>query len=179
MLPLIITATISFMVMRIFEKYSIYSKRIAQNGDLLTHDNDQAVLTLLKVSDVMKDKYPRVHPEDTLRTMSALFKQSSAALFAVVDNDGKLEGIVNVEKIHSMFSQTAKYDKIHVYNLMDTHVTTISSNEKMDSVMRKFESTGAWRLPVVDAQGHYLGCVSNTRILMAYRDQIRALAPED
>ncbi|MCQ2176457.1 MAG: chloride channel protein [Bacteroidales bacterium] len=179
MLPLIITATISFMVMRIFEDYSIYSKRIAQSGDLLTHDNDQAVLTLLKVSDVMKDKYPRVHPDDSLRTISGIFKQSSAALFAVVDSDGKLEGVVDIDKIHPFFSQTAKYDSIHVYNLMDTDVTVIESDEKMESVMRKFESTGAWRLPVVDAQGHYLGCVSNTRILMAYRDQIRAIAPQD
>lgn len=179
MLPLIITATISFGVIRIFEHYSIYSKRIAQSGDLLTHDNDQAVMTLLKVADLTRDKYPKVHPDDTLGQIVHIFKESTAQIFAVVDGEGHLEGIVNIDKIHSLFTRTADFKRLHVSDFMEQSPDIIRLDEKMDGVMSKFESTGAWRLPVVDSENHYLGCISNARILMAYREEIKAISAQD
>lgn len=178
-LPLILTSTVSFGVYRIFERYSIYSKRIAQSGDLLTHDNDQAVLTLLKTSDLVRDKYPRVSVDDTLGQIVKVIAGNDAAVFAVVDSDDCFQGVVNVDEVRRYILRRDLYQKMHTYNLMDSSPVCVRIDEKMDSVMAKFEKTEAWRLPVVDSENHYYGFVSKSRILMAYRDELKAISAQD
>lgn len=178
-IPLIITATISFATVRIFDKYSIYTKRIAQSGDLLTHDNDQAVLTLLKTRDLVRDKYPRVPIDYTLREMVKVVSESTAAVFAVVDNEGKFQGLIDIDVVRRNLLNTEKYDTIHVYNIMESPQAFVYADEKMESVMRKFDNTEAWRLPVIEEDRTYLGFISKSRILMAYREELKAISSED
>ncbi|MBR3285450.1 MAG: chloride channel protein, partial [Bacteroidales bacterium] len=175
-LPLIIAATISFGTTRLFEKYSIYTKRIAQAGDLLTHDSDQAVLTLLKTSDLVRDKYPRIAPDASLRNLVGVISGSNAALVAVVDERGVFQGLVNIEDIRKLLFDESKYDSLKVYNLMVQPPTYVKMDEKMDSVMAKFDKTGAWRLPVVDSEKRYKGFVSRSRILTAYREELKEIS---
>lgn len=179
LVPLILTATISYGTVRIFDRYSIYTKRIAQSGDLLTHDNDQAVLTLMNISTLIRDKYPRVHLNQTLGHVVEVVSDSSAAVLAVVDEDGTFQGMVDVGNIHKDLFNTREYDTKHVYNLMESPQVILRDNEKMDSVMAKFDKTGAWRLPVVDAEGRYLGFISRSRLLMAYRAELKEISVED
>lgn len=175
-LPLIITSTISFGTVRLFEKYSIYTKRIAQSGDLLTHDNDQAVLTLLHTSDLVRDKYPRIGPDASLRELVSVVAESNAALVAVVGEDGVFEGLVNIEDKRKYLFSTELYDKLKVYNLMSQPEAYVQEDEKMDSVMTKFDNTGAWRLPVIDSNKKYKGFVSRSRILTAYRNELKEIS---
>lgn len=175
-LPLIIAATISFGTTRLFEKYSIYTKRIAQAGDLLTHDSDQAVLTLLKTSDLVRDKYPRIAPEASLRELVDVISGSNAALVAVVDSKGIFQGLVNIEDIRKLLFNQKKYDSLKVYNLMVQPPFYVYEDEKMESVMAKFDKTGVWRLPVVDSEKRYKGFVSRSRILMAYRNELKEIS---
>lgn len=178
-IPLIITATISFATVRIFDKYSIYTKRIAQSGDLLTHDNDQAVLTLLKTRDLVRDKYPRVPIDYTLREMVKVVSESTAAVFAVVDSKGKFQGLIDIDVVRRNLLNTEQYDTIHVYNIMESPQAFVYADEKMESVMRKFDNTEAWRLPVIEEDRTYLGFISKSRILMAYREELKAISSED
>ena len=175
-LPLIIAATISFGTTRLFEKYSIYTKRIAQSGDLLTHDSDQAVLTLLKTADLVRDKYPRITPDATLGELVDVISGSNAALVAVVDARGIFEGLVNIEDIRKLLFNQKKYDTLKVYNLMVQPPCYLREDEKMESVMAKFDATGAWRLPVVDSEMRYKGFVSKSRLLMAYRNELKEIS---
>jgi CIC family chloride channel protein len=179
LIPLILTATVSYGTVRLFQKYSIYSKRIAQSGDLLTHDNDQAVLTLLHTSDLIRDKYPRLRIEQRLRDVVAAVKDSTAAVIAVVDTDGRFQGLIDIGNVRKYLLRTDLYDKIKVENLMETAPALIREDEKMESVMRKFDSTGAWRLPVVDAESRYLGFISRSRLLTAYRRELKEISNED
>ena len=57
LIPLILTSAVAYGVTRIFEKYSIYTKRIAASGELLTHDSDQAVLTLMKTNSLLETDF--------------------------------------------------------------------------------------------------------------------------
>ena len=175
-LPLIIAATISFGTTRLFEKYSIYTKRIAQAGDLLTHDSDQAVLTLLKTSDLVRDKYPRIAPDATLRELVGVISGSNAALVAVVDGNGVFQGLVNIEDMRKVLFDESKYDSLKVYNLMAQPPAFVKVDEKMESVMAKFDKTGAWRLPVMDSEKKYKGFVSRSRILTAYREELKEIS---
>lgn len=179
LIPLILTATVSYGTVRLFQKYSIYSMRIAQSGDLLTHDNDQAVLTLLRTSDLIRDKYPRLRIEQRLRDVVAAVKDSTAAVIAVVDTDGRFQGLIDIGNVRKYLLRTDLYDKLKVENLMETAPALIREDEKMESVMRKFDSTGAWRLPVVDAESRYLGFISRSRLLTAYRRELKEISNED
>ena len=179
LIPLILTATVAFGTVRVFEKYSIYTKRIAQSGDLLTHDSDQAVLTLLQTDTLIRDKYPRVQIDATLREVVEVITDSDAAVLAVIDREGRFQGMVDVASTRRVLFDSAKYDRLHVYNIMESAPDYIFSGEKMESVMNKFERTGAWRLPVVDADRKYLGFISKSRLLMAYRAELKEIASED
>ncbi len=178
-IPLILTATVAFGTVRIFEKYSIYTKRIAQSGDLLTHDSDQAVLTLLQTDTLIRDKYPRVQIDATLREIVEVVTGSDAAVLPVIDRQGRFQGMVDVASTRRVLFDSAKYDKLHVYNIMESAPDFIYAGEKMESVMDKFERTGAWRLPVIDADRKYLGFISKSRLLMAYRAELKEIASED
>lgn len=178
-IPLILTSTISFGTVRIFEKYSIYSKRIAKNGDLLTHDNDKAAMTLLQTRDLVRDKYPRVLVSDNLRQLVEAVKNSDAAVIAVLGEDGAFQGMVDVANIRKSLFRTDQYDVAKVYTFMESAPEIISEYEKVEDVMKKFDSTEAWRLPVVDAEGKYLGFISKSRLLMAYRKELKEIISED
>lgn len=180
LIPLIITSTVSFGTVRIFEKYSIYTKRIAQSGDLLTHDNDQAVLTLMHTNDLIRDKYPKVQIDASLREVVDIIRDSEAAVLAVIDGNGRFQGMVDVAASRKYLFSPDKYDSVHVYNMMETPPEYIFYGEKMDTVMNKFEKTGAWRLPVVDRDTRkYLGFISKSRLLMAYRSELKEISVED
>ena len=179
LIPLILTATVAFGTVRIFEKYSIYTKRIAQSGDLLTHDSDQAVLTLMRVDALIRDKYPRVQIDATLREVVSIVSQTDAAVMAVLDSRGRFQGMVDLTTARKVLLDPSKYDTWHVYNIMESAPDYIHAGEKMDSVMRKFDRTGAWRLPVIDEDRRYLGFISKSRLLTAYRDELKEIASED
>lgn len=178
LLPLILTATIAFGTTRLFEKYSIYTKRIAQSGELLTHDNDQAVLTLMKTRDLIRDKYPRVKEDATLRDVVKVISESDAQVFAVIDDKQHMKGVLEMDNLRKFMFKTDKYDTLRVYNIMQRPLAYVYEEEKMESVLDKFEKTAAWRLPVIDADGKYLGFVSKSRILSEYRRELKEISQD-
>ena len=179
LIPLLVTATISFGTVRIFEKYSIYTKRIAQSGDLLTHDNDQAVLTLLQTKDLIRDKYPRIRIDASLGEIMQVVSQSTAAVFPVLDADGRFQGVLEMDEIRKHMFDTSEYETVWAYNLMHEAPAYVYEDEKMDSVIAKFDNTDAWRLPVIDGDCQYKGFISKSRILMAYREELKEISSED
>ena len=179
LIPLILTATVSYGTVRIFERYSIYTKRIAQSGDLLTHDTDQAVLTLMNTDTLIRDKYPRVLISDSLRKVVNEITGSTAAVLPVLDTLGRFQGLIDVGNVRQYLLRTDLYDRYQAANIMENAPALIYRGEKMDSVMKKFDSTGAWRLPVVDQDRRYLGFISRSRLMMAYREELKSISNED
>ena len=179
LIPLIIASTIAFGTVRIFEKYSIYTKRIAQSGDLLTHDNDQAVMALMNTNSLIRDKYPRVLHDASLRELVEIASESDAAVIAVIDRKQRFQGMVDVTASRKYLFHPDKYPEMKVYNIMELAPDYIHYGERMESVMKKFDETQAWRLPVVDDDRKYLGFISKSRLLMAYRAELQAIVSED
>ena len=177
-IPLIIASTVSYGVTRIWERYSIYTKRLAQKGELLTHDNDQSALALMSTADLIRDKYPKVGLNMTLREILETVASSTAQVLAVVDEDNKFQGLIDVGSIRPLMFKTEEYDSLRVFNLMEQPPAYIFLDEKPDAVMHKFDKTGAWRLPVVTRDYTYLGFISNSRLLMAYRQELRQLTDD-
>ncbi|MBO4427388.1 MAG: chloride channel protein [Bacteroidales bacterium] len=178
LVPLILCATVSYGVTRIWEKYSIYTKRIAQSGDLLTHDSDQAVMTLLSTRQLIRDKYPRLRSDDTLEDILPVIADSIAQVFAVLDKDGRFCGMLEMDELRKYVFTPGQDMKVPVSQLMHDPPFFVYEDEKMQSVMRKFDSTGAWRLPVITREGIYLGFISRSRILAAYREELKQISED-
>ena len=178
LIPLIVTAAVSYGTIRGFERYSIYTKRIAAQGELLTHDNDQAVLTLLRTADLVERDFTPVRYDATLGDLVHLISTSRRNLFPVLDAQGRFQGVVTLDDVRSMMFDRSNYDTVKVYNVMKSAPAFVYMDEKMDSVMNKFESTQAWNLPVLDDENKYLGFVSKSKIFSSYRDQLKAVSDE-
>ena len=173
LIPLIITSGVAYGMTRLFEKYSIYTKRIAQTGELLTHDSDQAVLTLLKVSSLLETDFTPVRIDDSLGTLVQAVSGSRRNVFPVLDSHGRFQGYVSLEDIRLDMFRSELYESRHVYNYMRSAQEYVYEGENMESVMRKFEKTQAWSLPVVREDRSYLGFVSKAKIFNAYRDELK------
>ena len=176
LIPLILTSTISYAATRMVEPYSIYTKRIAKKGELLTHDSDPAVLTLLMTGDLIESDFKTVRIDATLGELVAVVAESKRNIFPVLDSRNHFQGFVSLEDIRREMFKTEQYETTHVYNYMKSAPAYVYIDEKMDSVMRKFEQTEAWNLPVVEADRTYVGFVSKSKIFSAYRDQLKQVS---
>lgn len=171
-LPLLIVSTISYGTIKIFEPYSIYTMRLAQRGELITHHKDKAVLTLLKMNSVIETDCLCVHPEMNLKQMVDVISQSHRNVFPVVDSDNNFQGIVLLDDIRNIMFRPDLYRKMYVSRFMSSPPAVIQVGETMDAVMKRFDDTGAWNLPVVE-NGKYIGFVSKSKIFNSYRRVLR------
>ena len=176
LIPLILTSTISYGVTRMVEPYSIYTKRIAKKGELLTHDSDQAVLTLLKTGDLVEADFGTIRIDATLGELVKVVSESNRNIFPVVDSRKHFQGYVSLEDIRRDMFTVELYATQHVYNYMKSAPAYVYVDEKMGSVMKKFETTGAWNLPVVEHDRTYVGFVSKSKIFSAYRNQLKQVS---
>lgn len=171
-LPLLIVSTISYGTIKIFEPYSIYTMRLAKRGELLTHQKDKAVLTLLKIDNVIERDFLSVRPEMTLKDMVDTIAKSNRNLFPVVDSGGELLGIVLLDDIRNIMFRPDLYRKMRVSDFMAIPPAKIEVGMSMDKVMKIFDDTAAWNLPVVE-NGLYVGFVSKSKIFNSYRRVLR------
>lgn len=172
-LPLLIVACMSYGVTKQISPYSIYTQRLAQRGELLTHHKDKTVLTLLKIDNVIERDCIPVRPEMTLGDVVGVISRSSRNLFPVVDTGGNLLGIVLLDDIRNIMFRTDLYKRMRVSKFMSMPPARVILGQPMDRVMKIFDDTGAWNLPVVDEAGVYQGFVSKSKIFNSYRHVLR------
>lgn len=169
LLPLLIVSTISFATIKLFEPHSIYAMRLAKKGELITHHKDKAVLTLMNLKSLLEESFQVVKPEMSLGDMVKVITQSSRNVFPVVDDNGKLMGVVLIDNIRNIMFRPELYERFKVTRFMVSPPGVINVNMQMEKIMRLFDQTKAWNLPVVDEDGKYLGFVSKSSILNNYR----------
>jgi CIC family chloride channel protein len=169
-LPLMMVAVSSYLTIIIFEPHSIYSMRLAKKGELLTHHKDKAVLTLMKMEHVVERNFTTVRPDMDLAELVKVISTSSRNIFPVLDKDGVLLGIVLLDDIRNIMFRQELYHRFMVRKLMTAVSARLYDTDSMEQVMRTFDETQAWNLPVVNVEGKYLGMVSKSKIFNAYRD---------
>lgn len=178
LMPLMLASATSFVAIRGFEKHSIYTKRLAIRGDLLTHDKDKAVLTLLHIRPLIETNFNAVLPDHSLGVLIKVVARSHRNLFPVIDVCNNLLGVVLLDDIRPIMFDAERYTTTFVRDLMQPVPVTVNEYENMASVLDKFEQTGVWNLPVVDDQHKYIGFVSKSKIFNAYRQQLKDFSYE-
>ena len=170
-IPLMITACISFAVDYYLDPDSIYTKQLRQRGELLTHDKDQSVFVFLKLDDLMETDFLRIKENFTLGDIVHIISTARRNIFPVIDNFGHLLGIVQLDDLREDMFKHEKYGQ-PISDYMIQPPDKILEHELIQGVMEKFEDKHTWMLPVVDKQNRYLGFISKSRILNAYREQL-------
>jgi CIC family chloride channel protein len=168
-MPLMIVSVISYLTIMLFEPHSLYAMRLAQKGELLTHNKDRNVLTLLKMDSVLETDFITILPEMTLGELVKVISESKRNIFPVIDHEGHLKGILLLDEVRNIMFQPRLYKRFTVGQLMTSPPAILRFDLTMDKVMEIFEDTGAWNLPVVDQDRRYLGFVSKSKIFNSYR----------
>lgn len=171
MIPLMITVAISYFTVNYFEPHSIYTKHLAKRGELITHNKDQAVLTLMNVRSEIETDFIPLDISDTLGSLVKTISRSKRNIFPVLDK-GKLAGIIQLDDVRDIMFNPNNYNTYFVENLMSSPPAIIYSDENMEQVMQKFQETEAWNLPVIE-NGNYIGFVSKAKLFNAYRKVLK------
>ena len=170
-IPLMIVSCIAFAVGRWLDQDSIYTKQLRQRGELLTHDKDQSVLVFLKLKELMECDFTTIKQENTLGDIVQLISTSRRNIFPVVDDEEHLLGIVQLDDLREDMFKPSKHGN-PITNYMIQPPDRILEREMIQEVLPRFEQNHTWMLPVVDKENRYVGFISKSRILNAYREQL-------
>lgn len=168
-MPLIIVSIVAYLTIKFFEPHSLYAMRLAQKGELITHNKDRSVLTLLKMDNVLEKEFVILRPEMLLGELVKVIAESNRNIFPVVNQRGELKGVLSLDEVRNIMFQPRLYQRFTVKQLMTSPPAILTDDMPMERVMEIFEDTGAWNLPVVDEKKHYIGFVSKSKIFNSYR----------
>lgn len=175
--PLMLVASLSFAISYYLDPDSIYTKKLRAKGQLITHDKDKAVMIFLDLEKLIETDFSPVNKDATLGDMVKIISSSNRNVFPVVKSDGKFAGIILLDDVRvDMFDQQKYNTPISKYTVQPPDI--IFKNEMISEVVDKFEEAKAWNLPVVDKNNLYLGFVSKSSILDAYRQQLIEITGE-
>ncbi len=177
LIPLIITSTISYITARTFQSHSIYHAQLAEKGELITHDKDKAVLTLMNWKSEIERDLIKVEVNYTLGELVKVISQSKRNIFPVVDKYNILEGVVLLDDIREIMFRSELYGTVTVRELMRIPPSYIDVRESIETVMDTFDQTEAWNLPVLD-NGIYVGFISKSRLYARYRELLLQFSEE-
>ncbi|MBD0824773.1 chloride channel protein [Aestuariibaculum marinum] len=176
-IPLMLTATISFSITKYFKTHSVYNMELGRKGELITHDKDHAVLTLMDIDKVIETNFISITPEMNLEQMihTAVIK-SNRNIFPVVKQDTqKLQGIILLDDLRPIMFDQSLYKEVVATDVMQKPPAVINlDKDKMTDIMQKFQDSSAWNLPVTK-NGIYFGFISKSKLLTAYRRQLITL----
>ena len=170
-IPLMIVACIAFAVDYTLDKDSIYTKQLRMRGELLTHDKDQSVFVFLKLDDLMETDFIRIRESMTLGDLVHIISSARRNIFPVIDNFGHLLGVVQLDDLREDMFKRDKWGR-PVTHYMIQPPYKILEHEQVQSILPRFEENHTWMLPVVDRNNRYLGFISKSRILNAYREAL-------
>ncbi len=170
--PLMITATFAYIIVRTFTPNSVYHVQLANRKELLTHDKDANVLQMLEVKKLIETDFEILSPDATLRDLTEAISRNHRNLFPVVDEDGILKGMVKMDDVRSMIFNHDLYDTVKISEIMYMPDYYINPNDSMEIVANKFESSAIYNLAVID-NGKYIGFISRARVFSKYRKQIK------
>jgi len=167
-----LTSTISFVTIKTFDPHSIFTKRLAERGELLTHHKDQAVLTLLSVTDVIERDVLTIYEKSTLGDLTKLIAKSKRNLFAVIDREKNFLGMIVLDDVREdMFNNNKFGVSIARYIYQPMANEKVSVDDSMEVVMEKFKRTGNYSLVVLN-KNKYVGFVSRANVFNAYRQTL-------
>lgn len=178
-IPLMIVSAIAFAIVKHFEPYSMDTSKLASEGNIFTHNRDKNILMQLNILEILETDFCTVPYNAKTSSMVNLITTSKRNIFPVLNDSGNLIGSIKLENIREILFDLENFNDIQVIELMNPPKCFIHVDDEMNSVMKKFDETGEWNLPVVDKDNKYLGFISKSRIFSKYRDKLISFTDEN
>ena len=169
--PLMVTATFAYLIVRTFTPNSVYHIQLARRKELMTHDKDANVLQMMEVKKLIETDFEILSPDATLRDLTVAISRNHRNLFPVVDKNGIMVGMVKMDDVRDIIFKHELYDKVKISELMYMPADHIDPNDNMETVAHKFETSGRYNIAVIE-NGKYIGYISRARAFTTYRKQI-------
>ncbi|MBO4660919.1 MAG: chloride channel protein [Prevotella sp.] len=176
--PLMIVSVCAYLTICIFEPHSIYAMRLAREGKLITHHTDHAVLTLMSLDSLIDRNYQAVSPDMKMGQLVHSISSSQSGYIPVCDDDNRLLGEIDITRLRHVIFRTELYNRFTVGQVMTPPAATLSVNDAMNVVMKTFDSTSAYTLPVLDEDGRLEGYITRSRVLTTYRQMVADMSDE-
>ena len=172
-IPLMIVSSISYAISRYFEPFSMDTKKMASGGFIFTQDKDKNILTTINTSSIVDNDYEKLYENVSLGELVNVISISKRTIFPVTDRFGFLVGLVYLDNIRDIIFKHDLYESITVKDLMVKPTEIVSIDESMDCVMKKFDSTGQWNLPVTKDR-KFVGFINKSTIFTSYRSKLKS-----
>lgn len=177
LIPLILSATVAYVTIMRLEPHSIYTKRLAELGELVTHDKDKAAMHYMNTRELIETDFEILTPHLTLGELIYFIARSKRDLFPVVDRDGTLVGMIKMNDIRNIMFEQDLYEKITVQDLMYMPEFFIAPDDPIEVIVEKFKSCGRYNLAVLD-DGKYVGFISRARVFSVYQETMADMSTE-
>ena len=178
--PLLVASAVSYMTVYPFEKHSIYTKKLAKHGDLLTHDKDKSAWRLMNMERLIEKNFTIMRDGDKMRDLIHAIEKTSRNIFPVLDKDNKFLGVVVLDDIRSMIFHPEFYDTYTVNNLMHkmSDSDRVYITDSMYDVVKKYRFSDKYNIVVTDKDNNYIGFLSRANVFSAYRNFVFELSDE-
>lgn len=167
--PLMLTCSVSFLISRYFEPFSVYTKKLAMKGDLIIADKDKVVLAKMKLRNYIDSNFIAFNENDMVA--DAIKKISSLQnrdIFPVLNSAGALKGVIVSQTISDIIFSDKQYDSITVKQIMTAPKALLNINDSAETALKNFEQYNVRVLPVID-DGRFAGFVYRANIYANYR----------
>ena len=176
-IPLMITATIAYITAHLVEPHSVYTRRLAQLGELITHNKDKAAMTRMNMKSLIENDFIPVKENQTLGELVQVVALSNRNVFPVLADDHTFLGLIIMERLRPVMFKTELYQNTYCRDLMYMPEYLVDADDTVEEAVRKIQASGKFNLVVLD-EGKYIGCVSRARVFSKYREMMKEMAED-
>lgn len=176
-IPLMITATLAYITHNFFEPNSVYTKRLAESGEISGRNKDKAVLDRMKIDELIEKNFNAIPPNGYLGDLVNEISKSERTVFPVTDSENNFYGVVWLNDVRGIIFKHELYGKVLIKDIMYMPDPLVELGESMENVARKFHDTAHYNLPVLD-KGKYAGFISRANFFTVYRELLKELTEE-
>ena len=169
--PLMIVAAVSYFITRAFEPYSIYTEKLAQKGFKID-DKELVLLNNIKPEAIVERNCIALRPNDTFRKLSDAFLITDQTVFPVLNEERKLIGLVYIDDVKSILLKEDVFDKKLIAEVMVKPQYSISVKDDIQKIMRLFDISGLWYMPVLHTDGSFIGFADKRKLLALLRETL-------
>lgn len=173
-LPLMLSIIFSYIVVHYFLRESVYAIELKRQGIQLYDGKELNVLKNIKIKQIMSPEFHKVYATMNLRTIIKIIAASSANIYWVEDNKGKLIGYISWSDLKPLITDFENLEPlVLVSDVMNPNLVTVKPDDNLDYVMKLFGGTNLDELPVVDPESQRLvGTVFRNRVIQLYNQEI-------
>ena len=175
-IPLMIVSSISFFIVKSYEPFSMETKKLAMEGQIFTHKKEKNILTSISLESLLQDRYESIMIDKKLKDLVETIKGSEKNIFAVIDNKERFAGIIELNDVKQRLFQPDQFEKVFVRSIMKKPAAVLQLGQDMHTVMKTFDTTQSWYLPVLDKEKKFIGFISKTKLFNKYREILASQA---